>query len=83
MLPEDSKNCMFLPTAKDIWEIVKQTYSKKHDTTMLFELKTRISATKQGPLFIVEYFQSVKWTMLEVHYYQELKVKCIEDAQNV
>lgn len=46
MLPEVSKNGIFKPTAKDIWEIVGQTYSKKLNAAMLFELRTMISALK-------------------------------------
>lgn len=46
MIPKVGKKGMFVPTAKDIWEIVGQTYSIKLDAAMLFELRTMISVLK-------------------------------------
>ena len=48
MLPEISSTLMFLTTAKEVWEMVRYTYSKVHDATQIFEIKTKISGTKQG-----------------------------------
>lgn len=48
MLPEISDTCMFLGTAKEIWDTVKQMYSKVRDAAQIYEIKTKISMTKQG-----------------------------------
>lgn len=33
IVPEINDTYMFLPNAREIWEAVKQTYSKVHDAT--------------------------------------------------
>ena len=46
MLPEISSTCMFLSIVKEVWEVMRQTYSKVHDAEQVFEIKTKISTTK-------------------------------------
>ncbi|KAL5847044.1 hypothetical protein ACOSQ3_010568 [Xanthoceras sorbifolium] len=48
MSPEISDTCMFLNTAKEIWEAIKQMYSKVRDAAKIYEIKIKIAATKQG-----------------------------------
>ena len=48
ILPEISGTCMFLSTAKEVWKVVRQIYSKVCDAAQIFEIKSKISATKQG-----------------------------------
>ena len=55
MLPKISNTCMFLGTAKEIWDTVKQTYSKVRDAAQIYEIKTKILATKQGTRTVTEY----------------------------
>ena len=46
MLFEINDTYMFLTIAKEIWEVVRKTYSKVCDTAQIYEIKTNISATK-------------------------------------
>ena len=69
MLPEVSKNCMFLTTTREIWETVCQTYSKMHDASFIYNVKTRIKTIKQGTLLIIEYYNIMKGLCLELDYY--------------
>ena len=55
MTPEISDTCMFLPSAKAIWDTVYQTYSKVHDAALIYEIKTKTTATKQGTKSVTEY----------------------------
>ena len=57
--PEMSHTCMFLSTAKEIWESVCHTYSKVRDAAQTYELKTRIHNTKQGILSVTEVISSL------------------------
>ena len=41
MLPEISGTCMFLTTAKEIWETIRQTYSKVRDAAQIYEIKQK------------------------------------------
>ncbi|KAL6345553.1 hypothetical protein AAG906_017280 [Vitis piasezkii] len=47
MLLDVSGTCMFLTRAREIWETVRQTYSKMQDVALIYEIKTKIT-TKQG-----------------------------------
>ena len=60
MLPEISSTFLVLSTAKEIWEAVRQTYPKVHDAAQIFEIKTKISATKQGERSVTEYANLLK-----------------------
>ncbi|XP_020249452.1 uncharacterized protein LOC109826836 isoform X2 [Asparagus officinalis] len=80
MLPEISDTCMFLNTAKEIWEAVKQTYSKVRDAAQIYEIKTKISSTKQGSRSITEYSNLLQSLWQEMDHYQCIQMKCGEDA---
>lgn len=55
MLTRISDTCMFLRYAKEIWDAIQQTYSKVNDAVQIYELKTKIQATKQGVRSVIEY----------------------------
>ena len=55
MVPEISDTVMFLSTAQEIWEAIRQTYSKVDDAAQVFEIKTKLAATKQGSRSVTEY----------------------------
>ncbi|KAG8381704.1 hypothetical protein BUALT_Bualt05G0000400 [Buddleja alternifolia] len=80
MQPEVSKNYMFLPTAKDIWDTVKRTYSKVQDASVIFEIKTKITSTKQGSLSVTDYYNQMNGYWIELDHYQDVKMVCSEDA---
>ena len=80
MVPEISGTCMFFTTTKEIWDVVNETYSKVYDVTQIFEIKTRIYATRQGDRSITEYANILKILWQELDHYQCLKMMCSEDA---
>ena len=80
MMPEVSGPYMFLNTANEIWEAVRQTYSKVKDVALIYENKMKLSTTKQGNLSVIEYYNLIKGFWLELDYYQDFKMKCSEDA---
>ena len=49
-------------------------------SNFVYEIETKISATKQGTLSIIEYDKYEKKLRLELDYYQDIKIKCSEDA---
>ncbi|ESW12240.1 hypothetical protein PHAVU_008G096100 [Phaseolus vulgaris] len=48
MTPEESDTYMFMKTTKDVWDICKANNSKVGDASQIYEIKMRISNTKQG-----------------------------------
>ena len=55
MVPEISDTVMFLTKDKDIWDALNLIYSKVRDATQIYEIRTKVVATKQGTKFITEY----------------------------
>ncbi|RVW46160.1 hypothetical protein CK203_076170 [Vitis vinifera] len=58
--PEIWKTFLFQSTAKDIWDVVVKTHSKKGNATRIFELKHAIHETKQRDLDVLSYFNKLK-----------------------
>ncbi|XP_056159465.1 uncharacterized protein LOC130135111 [Syzygium oleosum] len=83
MQPKFSKNYMFLPTAKDIWEAVRQSYSKVQDAVVIYELKTKASTTKQGNRSVTEYYNLMRGLWLEIDHNLNLEMRCAEDTNTL
>lgn len=80
MSPEISDTCIFLTTAKDIWEAVRQTYSKVRDAAQVYEIKIKTSATKQGSRSVTEYANVLQSLWQELDHYRCIRMKCSDDA---
>ncbi|KAG6735946.1 hypothetical protein POTOM_061371 [Populus tomentosa] len=80
IMPEVCGPYMFLVTAKDIWDAVRQTYSKVKDAALIYEIKSKLSMTKQGNTMVIEYYNTMKSFWLELDYYQDFKMQCSDDA---
>ncbi|KAL3740401.1 hypothetical protein ACJRO7_021650 [Eucalyptus globulus] len=83
MQPEISKNYMFLPTAKEIWEAVRQSYSKVQDATVIYELKTKASTTKQGNRSVTKYYNLMRGLWLEIDHNLNIQMRCPEDTNTL
>ncbi|KAJ8771605.1 hypothetical protein K2173_026782 [Erythroxylum novogranatense] len=71
---------MFLGTAKEIWDAIKQTYSMVHDVAQIYEIKTKISNTKQNNHSVTDYSNFLKSLWQEMDHYQCFQMKCSEDV---
>ncbi|KAH1226123.1 hypothetical protein GmHk_11G032873 [Glycine max] len=60
MVLEVSDACMFMKTAKDVWDSCKQNYYEVGDAAQIYEIKMKIATTKQGDRFVSEYAQTVE-----------------------
>ena len=49
------KTYMFLPMEKDVWDVIRETYSNVENAFQIFELKTRLWQMKQGDRAVTEY----------------------------
>ena len=75
-----SDTVMFLKTTKEIWDAVKLTYSKVHDATQIYEIRTNVAATKQGSPSITEFASLLQTLWQELDHYQCIQMKFNEDA---
>jgi len=80
MVPEISDTCMFLKSAKKIWEAVEQTYSKAKDAAQIYDVKVKTVAAKQGNKSITEYANQIKPLWMELDHYRVIKANCSEDS---
>ena len=71
--PEIRETCMFLATAKDIWDAIQQTYSKARDAAQVYEVKVKTIAAKQGSKTVIEYVNQLKTLWQELNYYRVMK----------
>lgn len=80
MEQEIGKTYMFLPTAKDVWESVKETYSDMEDQSQMLELNTKIWKLQQGNRSLTSYYNEMVSLWQEVDLFEEEAWKCSEDA---
>ena len=66
------KPYLFLPTAKDVWEAVRDCYSDLENSSQIYELKTQLWQSKQGDKDVTTFYN------LMVTLWQELD-QCYED----
>jgi len=80
MIPEITDTCMFLNSAKEIWNAMDQTYSKAKDAAQIYDVKVKTVAAKQGNQTITEYANQLKSLWMELDHYRVIKAKCSDDS---
>ncbi|XP_072084397.1 uncharacterized protein [Arachis hypogaea] len=80
MTPKISRNYMFFPTTKEIWNNLSQAYSMKKDTTTCYEIENKIFNTKQGNLSVTDYYGTLNHLWIELNQYQNLTMQCTPDS---
>ena len=73
MKPTIGKTYMFLPTAKDVWDAVREMYSDAENASQIFEIKMRLWQMKQGDREVVEYYTEM------LGLWQDLDLSCEEE----
>ena len=73
MKPSIGKTYMFLPTAKDVWDAIRETYSDAKNASQIFEIKTQLWQMKQGERKVTEYYIEM------VGLWQDLNLSCEEE----
>ncbi|KAL2497494.1 Bifunctional aspartokinase/homoserine dehydrogenase 1 [Abeliophyllum distichum] len=73
MKPTIEKTYLFLPTAKDVWDAVKETYSDSENSSQIFEIKTKLCQLKQREREVTNYYMDM------CNLWQELDLSSEED----
>ena len=50
---------MFLPTTKEVWDAVQETYSDEENASQVFEIKTRLWKMKHGEREVTDYYMEM------------------------
>lgn len=80
MDPSISITCMFLKTAKEIWEYIQRSYSTAKDAAFIYDLWLRSMTTKQEGLSVSEYATNLQRWWSELDQYQSIKWETTGDA---
>ena len=59
MEPTVGKSHLFLPTAKDVWDVVQDMYSDVDNSSQIFELKTKLWKSRQGDRDVTTYYNEM------------------------
>ena len=80
MEQEIGQTYLFLPTAKDLWDAVTETYSDLGNSAQIYDLKTRIRETKQGSQGATKYYNILKGLWQELDQYYDGEWECAVDS---
>ncbi|KAH9657194.1 retrovirus-related pol polyprotein from transposon RE1 [Citrus sinensis] len=80
MEQEIGQTYLFLPTAKDLWDVVTETYSDLGNSAQIYDLKTRIRETKQGSQGVTKYYNILKGLWQELDQYYDGEWECAADS---
>ena len=73
------KPYMFLPSAKDVWEAVKETYSDIQNSSQIFGLKSKLWHAKQGDRSVTAYYNELLTLWQELDLCYDDNWRCTED----
>ncbi|CAL5408373.1 unnamed protein product [Camellia sinensis] len=73
MEPAIGKPHLFLPTAKDVWEAVRDMYSDLENSSQIFDLKSKLWRSRQGDREVTTYYNQMVtlWQELDLCYDDE------------
>ena len=68
MEPMIGKPFMFLPTVRDVWEAVRDTYSDLENYSQMFELNAKMWRSQQGDREVTVYYNGMMtlWQELDL-----------------
>jgi len=79
MVPTMRRSFMFIPSAKDIWNAVKEAYGKRPTASLVFDLRSRLWTVRQGNRPLSAYYleKTTLWQELD-----QLKHRVWRDAED-
>lgn len=75
MTPKTGENFIFYSTTTYIWEVTRDTYSSKDNTSELFAIDSSLQELRQGDSDVTSYFTALTrlWQQLDIFEIQEWK----------
>ena len=74
-------NFIRYPTAKQIWDAVAITFFDGSDTSQVYELKRRVTKTRQAGGSIESYYNTLQGLWREIDFRRPNPMKCAEDIK--
>lgn len=79
MKPSIKETYLFLSTARDVWDTMKEIYSDFESASQIFEIKTRLWPTKQGSREVTEHYMKMVNNWQELYLSLGEKWECLGD----
>ena len=79
MAPTIGKPHLFLPTAKDVWDAVRDMYSNVENLSQIFELETKLWKSRQGDRDVTTYYNEMVTLWQELDLCYENEWDCLTD----
>lgn len=79
MEPSIGRSYLFLPSARALWDAVKDTYSDVGNSAQLYEVTTKMRDAKQGSKSVTQYFNDLMALWMECDLYYDFEWKCSAD----
>lgn len=79
MVPSIGEGYLHLTTAKDIWDALADTYSRKGNMAQIFDLKRIIERQNQDEKAVLQYFTSLTGLWQTFDHYQDWNPICAAD----
>ena len=80
MKPSIKKTYMFLPSAKDVWDVIREMYSDVKNSFQIFEIKTRLWQMKQRDREVTDYCMEMATLWQELDLSSEEEWECPRDS---
>ena len=80
MKPAIGKTYMFLPTEKDVWDVIWEMYSGAKNASQIFEIKTRLWQMKQEDREVTEYYTEMLGLWQDLDLNREEERECTGDS---
>ena len=78
MTNEIGENFLLYVTAKDIWDVAKETYSSFDNSSELFDVESILHDLCQGDLTVTQYFNTLTRNWQQLDMFEEYDWNCPE-----
>ncbi|RVW40091.1 Retrovirus-related Pol polyprotein from transposon RE1 [Vitis vinifera] len=82
-MPEITKpgeNFLLFRTAKDIWDVAKETYSSSENISELFQVESALHDFRQGEQSVTQYYNTLTRYWQQLDLFETHSWKCSDDA---
>ncbi|XP_034696491.1 uncharacterized protein LOC117929247 [Vitis riparia] len=80
MTPDIGENFLSFDTAKEIWDIAKETFSDKENTSEIIQIEGILHDLRQGNLTVTEYFNTLTRLWRQLDTFEVHNWNCVTDG---
>lgn len=81
MEPHISNGLWRISTAKELWDVVAQTYSQQNNVARVYQLHRQVAKFYQGDRSVCDYFAALRAIWDEIDSLDPISAHCAQDAE--